>query len=86
MKRRVCVADVALARLSPTLPRTPPWENFLPLSSAQVPARRALLRARLALAHLLDPVPRQPERWEPQATQYLALAEAALDRMETTAA
>ena len=49
-------------------------------------ARRALLRARLALAHLLDPVPRQPERWEPQATQYLALAEAALDRMETTAA
>ncbi len=44
-------------------------------------ARRALLRARLGLAHLLDPVPRQPERWEPQATQYLGLAEAALDRL-----
>jgi uncharacterized protein len=41
-------------------------------------ARRAVLRARLALAHLLDPVPRQPERWEPQASQYLVLAKSAL--------
>ena len=38
-------------------------------------ARRGLLRARLALSHLLDPTPRQPERWEPLAVEYLALAE-----------
>lgn len=41
-------------------------------------AWRAVLRARLALAHLLDPVPRLPEKWEPLASRYLALAEAAL--------
>ncbi|MEX6505371.1 hypothetical protein [Jiella sp. M17.18] len=41
-------------------------------------AFRALLRARLALAHLLDPVPRDPERWEPLAESYLALAAAAV--------
>jgi uncharacterized protein len=49
-------------------------------------ARRALLRARLSLAHLLDPVPRQPKRWEPQAEQYLALAEAALDAVAAASA
>jgi aminoglycoside phosphotransferase family enzyme len=41
-------------------------------------AWRAILRARLAIAHLLDPVPRQPEKWEPLASRYLALAEQAL--------
>ena len=41
-------------------------------------AFRALLRARLALAPLLDPVPRYPERWEPLAERYLALAAAAI--------
>ena len=45
-------------------------------------ARRALLRARLALSHLLDAKPRQPERWEPLAMQYLSLAEEALDRLD----
>ncbi|HJV68442.1 hypothetical protein [Ideonella sp.] len=44
-------------------------------------ARRALLRARLALAHLLDPAPRTPERWVPRARQYLARASAALGRI-----
>jgi aminoglycoside phosphotransferase family enzyme len=44
-------------------------------------ARRAMLRARLTLAHLLDPAPRQPEKWEPLAARYLALAEQALDRL-----
>lgn len=38
-------------------------------------ACRALLRARLALAHLLDAHPRQPEKWEPLAARYLRLAE-----------
>ena len=41
-------------------------------------AYRAVLRARLAIAHLLDPVPRLPEKWEPLASRYLALAEKAL--------
>jgi uncharacterized protein len=41
-------------------------------------AWRAVLRARLAVAHLLDPTPRTPEKWEPLAGRYLALAEKAL--------
>lgn len=45
-------------------------------------SRRAVLRARLALAHLLDPAPRQPAKWEPLAARYLGLAERALDRLE----
>ena len=45
-------------------------------------AWRAVLRARLALAHLLDPVPRRPERWEPLASRYLRLAEQALAAAE----
>ncbi len=37
-------------------------------------AYRACLRARIALAHLLDPNPRTPEKWVPLARRYLALA------------
>ena len=37
-------------------------------------AARACLRARLSLAHLLEPAPRKPEKWQPQAREYLALA------------
>ncbi len=41
-------------------------------------AFRAALRARQAVAHLLDPVPREPAKWLPQARRYLAIgAEAA---------
>ncbi len=35
---------------------------------------RACLRARLSIEHLLDPLPRTPERWPVQAKEYLALA------------
>ena len=35
---------------------------------------RACLRARIALAHLLDPHPRTPEKWIPLARRYLQLA------------
>lgn len=35
---------------------------------------RALLRARLAIAHLMEPDPRTPEKWPRQARAYLALA------------
>jgi aminoglycoside phosphotransferase family enzyme len=41
-------------------------------------AHRALVRARLALAHLLDEQPRTPERWKPQARRYVEAARAAL--------
>jgi uncharacterized protein len=34
-------------------------------------AARALLRARLSLAHLLDERPRTPERWRPLAARYI---------------
>ena len=37
-------------------------------------AWRALLRARLSVAHLLEPTPRQPARWEPLARNYLTIA------------
>lgn len=37
-------------------------------------AYRALLRARLATAHLLDPQPRTPRRWPPMAQGYVARA------------
>ena len=35
---------------------------------------RAMLRARLSIAHLLAPNPRSPEKWRPQALSYLKLA------------
>lgn len=44
-------------------------------------AFRASLRARLALAHLLEPKPREPEKWVPLAKQYLAIAERVSSRM-----
>jgi aminoglycoside phosphotransferase family enzyme len=37
-------------------------------------AHRALLRARLAMAHLLDPKPRLPQKWPPLAERYIARA------------
>ena len=45
-------------------------------------ASRALLRARLSVAHLLEPDPRTPQRWLPQARRYLAHAHRALDAIE----
>lgn len=48
---------------------------------------RATLRARLAIAHLLEPHPRTPEKWPRQAAAYLAIAAASarkLERLVTT--
>lgn len=50
-----------------------------PIVLALYTAHRALLRARLSAAHLLDPHPRSPARWLPQAASYLAEAQAALE-------
>jgi aminoglycoside phosphotransferase family enzyme len=65
------------------------FERVTPALESQTPhrlfhlhaARRAVLRAGLALAHLLDPVPRVPQKWEPLAGRYLTLAEQALDSL-----
>jgi uncharacterized protein len=43
---------------------------------------RATLRARLAIAHLLEPKPRNPERWPVLARNYLRIAEADARRLE----
>jgi aminoglycoside phosphotransferase family enzyme len=43
---------------------------------------RAMLRARLAIAHLLEPNPRTPEKWPRLARLYLALAAADAARLE----
>jgi aminoglycoside phosphotransferase family enzyme len=43
---------------------------------------RATLRARLAIAHLLEPDPRTPEKWAPLALTYLRLAAADAVRVE----
>jgi len=48
-------------------------------------AYRACLRARLSLAHLLDPEPRTPEKWEPQAKAYLALGQRACRALDAAA-
>lgn len=45
-------------------------------------AHRALLRARLAMAHLLDPQPRTPDAWPPRAERYLERALDALDALD----
>jgi len=43
---------------------------------------RATLRARLALAHLLEPKPRSPEKWPQLARTYLHIAEEDAARLE----
>ncbi|WP_128089700.1 hypothetical protein [Bradyrhizobium viridifuturi] len=43
---------------------------------------RAMLRARLSIAHLLDAHPRTPEKWPRLARAYLAIAEADAKRLE----
>jgi aminoglycoside phosphotransferase family enzyme len=49
-------------------------------------AHRALLRARLAMAHLLDPQPRTPAEWAPRAQRYVDRALSALNGTSLTAA
>ena len=48
-------------------------------------AYRAMLRARLAMAHLLDPQPRTPQRWAPLAQRYVARALQALRAVDEAA-
>ena len=53
-------------------------DHPVPQVIALYTAHRALLRARLAMAHLLDSVPRNPGRWAPQANRYISAALKAL--------
>jgi hypothetical protein len=43
---------------------------------------RAMLRARLSIAHLIDPNPRTPEKWPRLAQTYLAIAGADARQLE----
>ncbi|GAB4477742.1 MAG: hypothetical protein OHK0044_24320 [Burkholderiaceae bacterium] len=47
-------------------------------------ALRACLRARLALAHLTEPEPREPHKWPQRARDYLALAQRAVGEIAQT--
>jgi aminoglycoside phosphotransferase family enzyme len=67
------IGPTIIAKLAERLGDSPPRQLI-----SIYGAWRAVLRARLAVAHLLDPIPRSPEKWEPLAKRYLMLAEAAL--------
>ncbi len=53
-------------------------DNFAPALLPLYTAHRALLRARLTMAHLLDAQPRTPAKWPPLANRYIAQALAAV--------
>lgn len=73
-------ADWIGAEVWQSLRRLLDWPDPVPLFAVHA-ARRALLRARLALSHLFDPEPRDIEKWAPLTMQYLGLAERALDQL-----
>ena len=49
--------------------------GFVPALFAFYSAYRATLRARLAIAHLLEKTPRSPAKWRPVALRYLQMAD-----------
>ncbi|HJV59765.1 MAG TPA: hypothetical protein VJ743_02410 [Albitalea sp.] len=69
-----------LARCADALDDHPP-----PALVCLYTARRALLRARLSAAHLLEAEVRTPQKWIPQAQRYLAHAQRALDAIDSLA-
>ncbi|OYY67011.1 MAG: hypothetical protein B7Y51_00540 [Burkholderiales bacterium 28-67-8] len=71
------VGDRLIVRCAAALGETLP-SALLPLYTAH----RALIRARLAMAHLQDEHPRTPERWPVQAAHYLERALAAIELLE----
>ena len=58
-------------------------DDFDPALLPLYTAHRALLRARLTMAHLLDVHPRTPEKWPPLANRYIAQALAAVAALES---
>jgi hypothetical protein len=65
------VGDILRRRLAVLLNDSPDGELFLYYRIG-----RAMLRARLSIAHLADPDPRTPEKWPQLARTYLSLAQA----------
>ena len=61
------IGDSVLRRVSQALRDHPPLSLF-----HFYRCYRAMLRARLSIAHLLAPKPRTPEKWRPQALSYLS--------------
>lgn len=71
------IGDRLIVRCTAALGETLP-SALLPLYTAH----RALIRARLSMAHLQDEHPRTPERWPLQAARYLERALAAIELLE----
>lgn len=57
-------------KLAARLDQPPPWALI-----GLYGAARAALRARLSYAHLLEPSPRNPQKWAPLARRYLDIAD-----------
>jgi aminoglycoside phosphotransferase family enzyme len=72
--------DYIVQRVAATLPG-----GFIPELFAFYSSYRAMLRARLAIAHLLEDRPRSPEKWPPLALAYLRAADRAWQRSVTHA-
>lgn len=66
------IGEILMSRCAQALDDRPPDRLV-----AFYTAYRGCVRARLALAHLLDSTVRDPDRWRPLAAEYLALAERA---------
>lgn len=73
----IWAADHIRRRACHLLPDAPPDALF-----TFYRCHRASMRARLAAAHLLEPDPRTPEKWQRQARAYLRLAAADAQRIE----
>ena len=67
------IGPILMARFTAVTGLTPE-----PRLTAFYTGYRASLRARLCLLHLLEPKPRQPDKWLPLARTYLAIARRAL--------
>jgi aminoglycoside phosphotransferase family enzyme len=72
--------DYIVQRVAAALPG-----GLMPELFAFYSSYRATLRARLAIAHLLEDKPRSPEKWPPLALAYLRLADRAWQRTVTHA-
>ena len=71
------IGDGILERFMTQMPDPPPARLI-----ACYATWRATLRARLSIAHLPEPTPRQPAKWEPLARRYLAIAAHHLERAQ----
>ena len=71
---QVCSTALANAKNFGVLPMTGHLRDPDPRLLATYAAFRATLRARICVAHLIDPDPMERQRWPGEARRYLALA------------